>query len=130
MLENLTWTVLIPLWCSILIMATRFSGIIMHKKQVVVTSCISVLFPLIFSVIGLYYTYNSKPIELSFNFISINNINFNLGIYLDILNSLVGIIICLITFIVYLYSSFYMKKEKSYSRYYSFTYNVFKIKYF
>lgn len=126
MLENLTWTVLIPLWCSILIMATRFSGIIIHKKQVVVTSCISVLFPLIFSVIGLYYTYNSKPIELSFNFISINNINFNLGIYLDILNSLVGIVICLITFIVYLYSSFYMEKEKSYSRYYSLL-NIFLV---
>lgn len=126
MLENLTWTVLIPLWCSILIMATRFSGIIMHKKQVVVTSCISVLFPLIFSVIGLYYTYNSKPIELSFSFISINNINFNLGIYLDILNSLIGIVICLITFIVYLYSSFYMEKEKSYSRYYSLL-NIFLV---
>lgn len=126
MLENLTWTILIPLWCSILIMATRFSGIIIHKKQVVVTSCISVLFPLIFSVIGLYYTYNSKPIELSFNFISINNINFNLGIYLDILNSLVGIVICLITFIVYLYSSFYMEKEKSYSRYYSLL-NIFLV---
>ena len=64
MLENLTWIVLIPLWCSILIMATRFSGIIMHKKQVVVTSCISVLFPLIFSVMGLYYSYNSKKLNL------------------------------------------------------------------
>ena len=93
MLENLAWFILIPLWCAILVISTRFSGIILQKKHVVLMSCCSVLFPLIYSVLGLYITYKNEPIEMSFSFLSINNLTFSLGLYVDMLSSLVGIVV-------------------------------------
>lgn len=119
MLENLAWFILIPLWCAILVISTRFSGIILQKKHVVLMSCCSVLFPLIYSVLGLYITYKNEPVEMCFSFLSINNLTFSLGLYVDMLSSLVGIVVSLITLIVFLYSAYYMEKEKSFSRYYS-----------
>lgn len=119
MLENLAWFILVPLWCSILVLSTRFSGIILHKKHVVLMSSCAVLFPLFYSSIGLYLTYRNEPVDICFNFLKINDITFSLGLYVDMLSALVGIVVSLITLLVFLYSYFYMGKEKSLSRYYS-----------
>lgn len=119
MLDIFFQVILIPVWCSILILSGSFANITFRKKTTVILSCSAVLLPLLYSLYGLYYTYHYNTIETVFRFITINDLSFNLGIYVDMLNSLTGVVISIITLIVYIYSAFYMQEERKLSRYYS-----------
>ena len=119
MLEDFSWFILVPIWVSILIMGARFLGIGFSKRNTVLMSILSTLISAIYCGYALFYTYNNSPVEVSYNFLSIRELNFTVGVYVDMLNSLIGLAVSIITFIIYIYSAFYMDKEKSFSRFYS-----------
>lgn len=119
MLENFSWFILVPVWVSVLIMGARFLDIPFSNKAIVFLSVLSTLFSGIYSGVGLFYTFHNAPVEICFNFLSINELNFQLGVYVDMLNTLVGLTVSIITFVIYVYSVFYMNNEKSFSRFYS-----------
>ena len=106
MLENFSWFLLVPVWVSVLIMGARFLGIGFSKKNTVILSVISTIFSALYCGYGLYYTTNNSPFETSFSFIKINSLSFNLGVYVDMLSSLIGLTVSIITLIVYIYSVF------------------------
>lgn len=119
MLENFSWFLLVPVWVSVLIMGARFLGIGFSKKNTVILSVISTIFSALYCGYGLYYTTNNSPFETSFSFIKINSLSFNLGVYVDMLSSLIGLTVSIITLIIYIYSVFYMQGTKSFARFYS-----------
>lgn len=119
MLENFSWLILVPVWVSALIMGARFLGVSFSKKIIVILSIAATLFSALYSGYGLYYTTCYSPVEVSFPFITIGHFNLNLGVYVDMLNSLTGLAVSIITLCIYVYSVFYMDTEKSFSRYYS-----------
>ena len=119
MLENFSWFILVPVWISILIMGARFLDLPFSKRNIVLLSVFSTLFSAIYCGIGLFYTFNNSPVEIMFNFLSIGEFNLQLGIYVDMLNTLTGLAVSVITFVIYVYSVFYMNNEKNFSRFYS-----------
>lgn len=119
MLENFSWFLILPVWVSVLIMGARFLGIGFSKKNIVIMSAASTLFSALYCAYGLYYTAHYSPVEKVFSFISLGSLNLNLGVYVDMLNSMTGLTVSVITFAIYIYSVFYMDKEKSFSRFYS-----------
>ena len=119
MLESCSWFLLVPIWVSIIIMGAKFLGISIHKKYIVGLSVLSTIFSSIYCLYGLYFSYLGNQAEFLISFVKIGSFNFQLGVYVDLLNSLLGLTISIITFAIYIYSIFYMDKEKSFSRYYS-----------
>lgn len=119
MLENFSWFILIPVWVSLLIMGARFLGNPFSKKNTVIMSMLSTFFSALYCGYALFYTYNNYPVEVTSSFLSIGDFDFSVGVYVDMLNSLIGLAVSIITFIIYLYSAFYMNREKSFSRFYS-----------
>ena len=119
MLENFSWFILVPVWVSVLIMGARFLDLPFSKRNIVLLSVFSTLFSAIYCGIGLFYTFHNSPVEITFNFLSVGEFNLQLGVYVDMLNTLTGLAVSIITFVIYVYSVFYMNNEKSFSRFYS-----------
>src|SRR5574344_1319611 len=119
MIKNSYLIMLIPAWVSLIILAAKFGGVIISKKATIIISLISTLLSGVYSYCGIFYCLNNKPFESVFNFIQIGNLNFNLGVYVDIYSSIMGLTVSVITFAVYLFSAYYMKEEKSLARYFA-----------
>lgn len=124
MLETFGYILLLPFWIAMLIMSAKLFGLKQSKKMIILLSVIGVLILIVYSSFGLYSCYSNKPYSIEYSFISIDDLSFKLGIYVDILSSILGVTISIITLAVYVYSIFYMDKEKSFSRYFSLM-NVF-----
>jgi len=119
MLENFYWIILIPLWLALIIISAKFAGYNLSKKNTVILSTLSTILTGLYSGYCCFYTFFHAPVESTFNFIKIGNLEFNLGIYIDSYSSIIGLTISVITFAVYIYSAFYMRDEKDLSRFYA-----------
>ena len=119
MIENLSSLIFCPVWVAIIIMFIRVFGVKLHKRNTLIFSLIATILVGIFCTYGVFYSFSSPTIYVNLNFLRIENLNFNLGVEIDLMNSFVGLIISIITLIIYVYSWFYMKKDKTISRFYS-----------
>jgi len=119
MLESFSWLLLIPLWLSVIFLCLEFIGLNLKKKIIVILSVFSTLVIFFYCLYGLYSSYINQYIEFSIPFIKINELNFCIGVYIDILSSLIGATISLITLIIQIFSVFYMQNEKNFLKFYS-----------
>lgn len=99
-----------PLWVCFLIFAKMLSGVFNSKKTVTILSIIGPVFTFLFSLFALLKNINYQS---NFSLISINEINFNFGIYISPLNmSFLSVLtIGLIALIIF---SYLRLKEKLY----------------
>jgi len=71
-----------------------------------------------------YRVFFNKPdipiIHYSANWISTGNFNIDLGILIDNMSAIMLVVVSLVSFLVHLYSSEYMKGDSRFSRYYAF----------
>ena len=84
----------------------------------IVFSCVLSLIIGISCIFSYFYLQANDSIELLYSFMRISSFDLTLGINIDILSTISGAIVSIITLCTYIYSIFYMDKEKSLFQYY------------
>ncbi|MBR1775985.1 NADH-quinone oxidoreductase subunit L [bacterium] len=112
-LDNITLTILIPLWIFLIIMAGRFFSVYVNQGVTNILTLLSSLFGFVVSLI--VYKNIGYPLDWSITFIRINDFVIDFGIRVDRLSVILLAILFFISFCVQLYSVSYMKeKTKNY----------------
>ena len=120
--QNMYIAILFPLWVSMLILIGKFTATLKSKKTILILTLISSIWGLIssafvFSKVALNqnFTYES-----TIQFLSIQNLNFELGYYVDLLSTFMALIVFAVTLIVQIYAYFYMREDKSFVRFFTY----------
>lgn len=119
---NLYTIILFPLWVFLIISLGKLVNVVVTRKIAVFMTLASTLYGLIFALGNLLnMAHNPNFVyENSFNFLRINDYNLNLGVYLDNLALIMLLLVTIISFVVQLYSSIYMKQDKSFARFFAY----------
>ena len=120
--QNICMTIFFPLWVSLLILVGKFTGTLKSKKMILILTLISnVLCFLASCFVFAKVILNPNFIyENTIPFLSIKNINFEIGCYVDLISSFMLIILFTISLLVQIYAYFYMKNDKSFVRFFTF----------
>lgn len=120
--QNMYIAILFPLWISMLILIGKFTATIKSKKTILILTLISSIWGLISSIfvfakVALNQTFTYENI---IPFLNVQNINFELGYYVDLLSAFMTLIVFAVTLIVQIYAYFYMKEDKSFVRFFTY----------
>ncbi len=88
--DNLQIPILIPLWIFLLLIFADLFNLKLSRLVVMLSSIGSIFFCVIYSAIGLKYFFDAPQYvkEISFTFLKVNKINFELGCFADYLSLL------------------------------------------
>lgn len=120
--QNMYIAILFPLWISMLILIGKFTATIKSKKTILILTLISSIWGLIssifvFSKVALNQAFT---FENTISFLNVQNINFELGYYVDLLSAFMTLIVFAVTLLVQIYAYFYMKEDKSFVRFFTY----------
>lgn len=121
-INNIYSIVLFPVWIFLVITVGRFFDIVHSRKVITFITLASTLYGFIFAV-GSFLSMINTPdfvYESSYTFLKIADYELNLGVYVDNLSVTMLLVITSISFLVQLYSSSYMSKDKSFSRFFAY----------
>ena len=117
--NNIYLTLLLPLWVFLIIMLGRFFSVYVNKTIIYTLTLLS-------SAIGLgictfiYCNITGDTIyESQIPFLKINDFILNGGIYIDKISLIFAIVLFAVSFLVQLFSIFYMKTEKKKYRFFA-----------
>lgn len=120
--NNVYTVVLFPLWIFLIIVMGRFLNVVQSKKIISFITLASTLYGVVFSL-GIFFYMLKTPdfvYENSYQFLKIGDYNLNFGIYIDNLSVIMLLLITTISFVVQLYSSNYMWKDRSFPRFFGY----------
>lgn len=121
-ITNIYSIVLFPLWIFLIIIVGRFFDIVHSKRIITFLTLASTLYGFILSL-GSFLSMMHTPdfvYENSYTFLKLADYELNLGVYVDNLSVTMLLVVTSISFIVQLYSSNYMEKDKSFSRFFAY----------
>lgn len=120
--NNIYTVILFPLWIFLLIVLGRFFNIVQSKKVITYMTLASTLYGFIFALGSFIYISRTPDFvfEISYPFLKIENYVMNFGVMVDNLSVLMLLVVTIISFVVQLYSSNYMKKDKSFPRFFGY----------
>ncbi len=120
--QNMYIAILFPLWISMLILIGKFTATIKSKKTILFLTLISSIWGLISSifVFSKVVTNQNFTFESTIPFLSVQNISFELGYYVDLLSAFMSLIVFAVAFLVQIYAYFYMKEDKSFVRFFTY----------
>ncbi len=121
-IENIYTIILFPLWIFLLIILGRFFNVVQSRRVITILTLLSTLYGIIFSIGCFLYLYQGPDFvyEASYNFIKIDDYCLKLGVLVDNLSSIMLIVVTIISFAVQFYSSGYMFKDKSFTRFFAY----------
>lgn len=121
-IANLYTVILFPFWVFLLIALGRFFNVVQSKKIISLLTLASSLYGIVFAVGSFLYISKTPDFtyESSFSFLRVDDYVLNLGFYVDNLSVLMLLTVAIISFIVQLYSSNYMKKDASFPRFFGY----------
>lgn len=121
-MNNVYTVILFPLWIFLIIVLGRFFDVVQSKKVISFMTLASTLYGIVFSFGILLYMLKTPDFvyENSYQFLRIGDYNLNFGIYIDNLSIIMLLLVTTISFIVQLYSSNYMFKDKSFPRFFGY----------
>lgn len=120
--QNMYIAILFPLWISMLILIGKFTATIKSKKTILILTLISSIWGLISSI----FVFSKVAINQNFTFestipfLSVQNIAFELGYYVDLLSAFMLLIVFAVAFLVQIYAYFYMKEDRSFVRFFTY----------
>lgn len=120
--QNMYIAILFPLWISMLILIGKFTATIKSKKTILILTLISSIWGLISSI----FVFSKVAINQNFTFestipfLSVQNITFELGYYVDLLSAFMSLIVFAVAFLVQIYAYFYMKEDRSFVRFFTY----------
>lgn len=120
--QNMYIAILFPLWISMLILIGKFTATIKSKKTILFLTLISSIWGLISSifVFSKVVTNQNFTFESTIPFLSVQNLSFELGYYVDLLSAFMSLIVFAVAFLVQIYAYFYMKEDKSFVRFFTY----------
>lgn len=120
--NNIYTIILAPLWVFLLIVLGRFFNVVQSRRVIGLITLASTLYGMFFAV-GTFLFMMKTPdyvYENSFNFIKINDLALNLGVFVDNLSVVMLLLVTTVSFLVQLYSFNYMWKDKSFPRFFGY----------
>jgi len=120
--NNIYTVILFPLWVFLLIILGRFLNVVQSKRVITLMTLASTLYGLVFAVGSFLYLTRVPDFiyENSYSFLRIENYSLNFGVFVDNLSVMMLLVITSISFVVQLYSSNYMWKDKSFPRFFAY----------
>lgn len=121
-INNIYTILFIPIWIFLLIVIGRFFDIIQSKKIIGTMTILSTLYGLVMSV-GSFLYLKSTPdyvFEQSFNFLTLGDLSFDIGIFADNISVIFLLVVCIISLIVQIYATKFMRKDKSFPRFFGY----------
>lgn len=121
-INNIYTVILFPLWVFLIIAFAKLLNVKMPRRVIAITTLISTLYGIIFSAASFLYLVKTPNyvFENSYNFLKIADYSLNVGMFVDNLSAVMLFVVTTISFIVQLYSSSYMFKDKSYPRFFAY----------
>ena len=120
-IQNISSILFFPFWVAVIIFIGKITSLLKSYKMIFSITLLATIWGLISSifafsktVLNLGYVY-----EDTFSFLSVNNLNFELGCYVDIVSAFMLLVIFAVTLFVQIYSYFYMKEDKSFPRFFA-----------
>lgn len=121
-INNLYTVILMPLWIFLLVILGRFLNVVQSKKIISLLTLASTMYGIVFAVGSFLYMYKTPDfvLENSYSFLQIADYSVNFGVYVDNLAIMMLLVVTTISFIVQLYSSSYMREDKSFPRFFGY----------
>lgn len=121
-IDNLYTVALFPLWIFLIIVLGRFLNVVQSRRIIALITLISTLYGIIFSVGSFLFLLKFPDFvyENSYPFLRIQDYSLNFGIFADNLSVLMVLLVTTISFVVQLYSTNYMWKDKSFPRFFGY----------
>lgn len=121
-IENIYTVILIPLWIFLVIVLGRFFNVVQSKKIISLITLSSTLYGLVFALGSFMYMLQTPDFsfENTYTFLKIQDFAVNFGVYVDNLSVIMLLLVTTISFIVQLYASKYMSKDKSFPRFFGY----------
>lgn len=120
--NNIYTIVLFPLWVFLLIALGRLFNIVQSRRIISILTLLSTLYGAIFAVGSFLYILKNPNFvyDNSYPFLKIADYSLNFGVFIDNLSVVMLLVVTTISFVVQLYSSNYMFKDKSFSRFFAY----------
>ena len=120
--DNLYSVILFPMWIFLLIVLGKFFSVVQSRRVISIITLVSTLYGIIFALGTLIFMVQTPDFsyEYGFPFIKIHDYVLNFGVYVDNISVLMLLVVCIISFIVQLYSSSFMFKDKSFVRFFAY----------
>lgn len=123
--DNIYTIILFPLWVFLIIALGKLLNIVLPKKAITFMTLASTLYGIIFAV-GCFLcvintpNYSNFVYENSYSFLKIEDYSLNFGVLVDNLSVIMLLVVTTISFVVQLYSSNYMWRDKSFPRFFAY----------
>lgn len=120
--NNIYSIVLFPLWIFLIIILGRFLNVVQSRRIISFMTLASTLYGLVFSIGSFLYLLKTPGyvFESSYPFLKIEDYTMNFGVFVDNLSVIMLLVVTTISFVVQLYSSKYMFKDKSFPRFFAY----------
>jgi NADH-quinone oxidoreductase subunit L len=121
-ITNIYSIVLFPLWIFLVILMGKFFDIVHSRRIITFITLASTLYGFILTLGSFLSMMNTSDFvyENSYTFLKLADYELNFGVYVDNLSVVMLLVITSISFIVQLYSSHYMHKDKSFPRFFAY----------
>ncbi len=121
-IDNMFIVLLVPIWIFALIVLGRFFNLVQSRRLISALSLGSLFTCIVFFVGALIFIAQNANIstDFIFPFLKIQNFCLNLGIYVDKLSVLMGLIVSILCMFIQVYSVKFMYKDKSFSRFFGY----------
>lgn len=119
---NISSVVLFPLWIFLVIILGKFFGVVQSRRIISFMTLASTLYGIVFSIGSFLYLLSTPDYvyENSYPFLKIADYTLNFGVFIDNLSIVMLLLVTTISFVVQLYSSNYMFKDKSFPRFFAY----------
>lgn len=121
-IDNIHTVILFPLWIFLLIVLGRFLNVVQSRRIISIMTLLSTLWGIVFAV-GCFLFIHKTPdfvYENSYTFLKIEDYALNFGVFIDNLSVIMLLVVTTISFVVQLYSTNYMWKDKSFPRFFGY----------
>ena len=123
--DNIHTIIFFPLWVFLLIVLGRFLNVVQSRRVIALMTLASTLYGMVFALGSFIYLLkmpNSTnfAFESAFPFLKIADYSLNFGVFVDNLSVIMLLVVTTISFVVQLYSSNYMWKDKSFPRFFGY----------
>ncbi|MDD3435664.1 MAG: NADH-quinone oxidoreductase subunit L [Candidatus Gastranaerophilales bacterium] len=121
-INNIYTVILFPLWVFLLIILGRLLNVIQSRRVISLLTLASTLYGVIFAVVTFLYMLKTPDYvyENSYAFLRIENYTLNFGVFVDNLSVIMLLVVTTISFLVQLYSTNYMYKDRSFPRFFAY----------
>lgn len=120
--NNIHTVIFFPLWIFLLIILGRFLNVVQSRRVIALITLVSTFYGIIFAIGSFLYMFKTPDFiyENSYSFLKLGDYSLNFGVYLDNLSIMMLLVVTTISFVVQLYSSIYMKRDKSFPRFFGY----------